>query len=82
MYEVNSLKIQNRIHIEILPGQNGLYIVRFRIYDYFNNLKINIQDKDGAHISDSPYFIDSQYSIINLLTQFQTLKKMNLRSII
>lgn len=60
MHEVSHQNKPNRIHIEVLNGQHGLYIVRYRIYDNFENLQINIQNSDGVHLSNSPYILNSQ----------------------
>lgn len=54
----NSEKISARAHVEILDRQDGSFIVRYRLYDSYENLYISIKNRLNEHISQSPYFLN------------------------
>ncbi|XP_045191680.2 protein O-glucosyltransferase 2-like [Mercenaria mercenaria] len=43
-----------RVYVQILDKQNGMYIVRFRIYSTLENIKIAVT-YNGEHVAKSPY---------------------------
>jgi hypothetical protein len=46
-----------RIHSEILDRNDGTYIVRYRLNDNYENLMINLKNKNNQHIAKSPYYL-------------------------
>lgn len=45
-----------RVGVQILDRKDGSFIVRYRMYASYKNLKIEVQAKD-KHIDKSPYFL-------------------------
>ncbi|RNA44218.1 KDEL motif-containing, partial [Brachionus plicatilis] len=47
-----------RVRHEILDRHDGVFIVRFRIYQNYQNLVIVVKDKDDNHLDQSPYNLE------------------------
>ncbi|KAL4234778.1 Protein O-glucosyltransferase 2 [Mactra antiquata] len=52
-------KSRVRVYINALDRKDGLYIIRYRLFEKENDLKISVMYKD-QHVADSPYEMEGQ----------------------
>lgn len=48
-----------RLWVNVLDRKDGVFIVRYKVYEPCTNFKINVKFK-GIHIGDSPFIFDGQ----------------------
>lgn len=54
-----------RARVEILDLNDGSYLVRYRLYNSYENLMISIKNNENEHISKSPYILNGKLNSKN-----------------
>ena len=61
IYQDLNKAIPLRIHLNILDRHDGSYIIRYRLYQSYTNLIIQIRTIDQREISGSPVYLNGKF---------------------